>query len=342
MIAPHNKEVKQTISAKVIFDAIVHNAWSTGDPGIIFIDRINDEHPLNGDLVESTNPCVSGDTIVSTDTGLLNIQDIPNVIKTARKLVYLLQSLEGYQVKVTKDHRILTPSGWRQAGDLQKGDKICLQSTKGGFGKQGNLRIGQILGWYVGDGWNTGNDQRATLAFYGKDKGRLSHYFRDIVNEELESNLVVIRSKKREEVRSRRILNLIRDWEMESKEISNLLLSSSADCQRGFLQGLFTADGSIQGRKEKGYSVRLSQNNLDNLRYVQIMLLNFGIASRIYENRRREQMQLMPDSKGQPKHYKTKANHELVISKENILKFRDQIGFLLEYKQNRLVDGIDS
>jgi ribonucleoside-diphosphate reductase alpha chain len=342
LVAPHTKEVTQSISARVIFDAIVHNAWSTGDPGLIFIDRINDEHPLKGDLVESTNPCVSGDTIVSTDIGLLNIRDIPGVIKTAKKLVYLLQSMEGYQVKVTKNHRILTPSGWRQAGDLQKGDKICLQSTKGGFGEMGNLRIGQILGWYVGDGWNTGKDQRATLAFYGKDKGRLSHYFCDIVNEELESNLVVIKSKKREEVRSRRILKLIRDWEMESKEISNLLLSSSADCQRGFLQGLFTADGSIQGRKEKGYSVRLSQNNLDNLRNVQIMLLNFGIASKIYENRRREQMRLMPDSDGQPKHYKTKANHELVISKENIVKFRDQIGFLLEYKQNRLVNGIGS
>ncbi|MHA2058300.1 MAG: ATP cone domain-containing protein, partial [Candidatus Thorarchaeota archaeon] len=56
LVAPHNKETIQTISARVIFDAIVHNAWSTGDPGLIFIDRINDEHPLNGELVESTNP----------------------------------------------------------------------------------------------------------------------------------------------------------------------------------------------------------------------------------------------------------------------------------------------
>ncbi|MGY5856428.1 MAG: adenosylcobalamin-dependent ribonucleoside-diphosphate reductase [Candidatus Thorarchaeota archaeon] len=57
LIAPHNKEVIQTISARVVFDAIVHNAWSTGDPGIVFIDRMNEEHPLNGDLIESTNPC---------------------------------------------------------------------------------------------------------------------------------------------------------------------------------------------------------------------------------------------------------------------------------------------
>jgi len=57
LIAPHNNETIQSINARVIFDAIVHNAWNTGDPGIIFIDRINDEHPLKGELVESTNPC---------------------------------------------------------------------------------------------------------------------------------------------------------------------------------------------------------------------------------------------------------------------------------------------
>ncbi|NHI90462.1 MAG: adenosylcobalamin-dependent ribonucleoside-diphosphate reductase [Candidatus Thorarchaeota archaeon] len=57
LVAPNNSEVTQSISARVVFDAIVHNAWSTGDPGIIFIDRINDEHPLSGDLIESTNPC---------------------------------------------------------------------------------------------------------------------------------------------------------------------------------------------------------------------------------------------------------------------------------------------
>jgi ribonucleoside-diphosphate reductase alpha chain len=342
LVNPHTRETTQSISARVIFDAIVHNAWSTGDPGVVFIDRINDEHPLKGGLIEATNPCVSGETLVSTDSGLLNVKDVSGSIKTAKKLVYCLSTKEGYQIKVTKDHRILTTEGWKQARDLRVGEKIHLQSTEGGFGKTGNLRIGQIIGWYVGDGWNTGKDQRATLAFYGNDKGKLAAYFRDIVNKELDSDLVVISTKKREEVRSRRILELLEEWKMKSKEISTLLLSSSADCQRGFLQGLFTADGSVQGKKKKGFSVRLSQNNLDNLHMVQIMLLNFGIASKVYENRRHEQMRLLPDSKGHPRYYPTKPNHELVISKENIVKFRNQIGFLLEYKQSRLVNNIDS
>ncbi|MHA2385584.1 MAG: adenosylcobalamin-dependent ribonucleoside-diphosphate reductase [Candidatus Thorarchaeota archaeon] len=57
LVSPHSKEIVQSISARAIFDSIVHNAWSTGDPGLVFIDRINEEHPLKGELIEATNPC---------------------------------------------------------------------------------------------------------------------------------------------------------------------------------------------------------------------------------------------------------------------------------------------
>ncbi|HDT14819.1 MAG TPA: vitamin B12-dependent ribonucleotide reductase [Firmicutes bacterium] len=44
--------------AKEIFDMIVENSWKNGDPGIIFIDRMNKDNPtpLAG-KIESTNPC---------------------------------------------------------------------------------------------------------------------------------------------------------------------------------------------------------------------------------------------------------------------------------------------
>ncbi|MBN2230676.1 MAG: adenosylcobalamin-dependent ribonucleoside-diphosphate reductase [Candidatus Thorarchaeota archaeon] len=57
LVNPSTKETGKSVKARAIFDAIVYNAWSTGDPGIIFIDRINEEHPLKDGLIESTNPC---------------------------------------------------------------------------------------------------------------------------------------------------------------------------------------------------------------------------------------------------------------------------------------------
>lgn len=58
LIDPHSKAVKGTLNAKEVFDILVNKAWVSGDPGIVFIDRINRDNPTpaQGDM-ESTNPC---------------------------------------------------------------------------------------------------------------------------------------------------------------------------------------------------------------------------------------------------------------------------------------------
>jgi ribonucleoside-diphosphate reductase alpha chain len=52
-----NKEVGRK-KAREVFDAIVNAAWETGDPGVLFLDRVNEANPTPqlGDM-ESTNPC---------------------------------------------------------------------------------------------------------------------------------------------------------------------------------------------------------------------------------------------------------------------------------------------
>ncbi|GAB1410829.1 vitamin B12-dependent ribonucleotide reductase [Desulfovibrionales bacterium] len=58
LIAPHTKEVTQTLRAREVFDLLVRKAWESGDPGIIFIDRINRDNPTpDQGEIESTNPC---------------------------------------------------------------------------------------------------------------------------------------------------------------------------------------------------------------------------------------------------------------------------------------------
>jgi ribonucleoside-diphosphate reductase alpha chain len=55
---PRTKERAGFIDAREVFDEIVESAWLYGDPGIVFIDRINRDNPTPrfGDI-ESTNPC---------------------------------------------------------------------------------------------------------------------------------------------------------------------------------------------------------------------------------------------------------------------------------------------
>lgn len=60
LINPKTKEVTGKLSAQKVFDEIADGAWRTGDPGLIFIDKINNSTanpvPVIGDI-EATNPC---------------------------------------------------------------------------------------------------------------------------------------------------------------------------------------------------------------------------------------------------------------------------------------------
>lgn len=58
LINPRTKEVAGKLNAKEVFDKMVELAWKTGDPGIIFIERINRDNPTpHLGQIESTNPC---------------------------------------------------------------------------------------------------------------------------------------------------------------------------------------------------------------------------------------------------------------------------------------------
>ena len=58
LVNPRSGEVTGHRRARHIFDLIVANAWRNGDPGIVFIDRINrDNQHRTLAIIEATNPC---------------------------------------------------------------------------------------------------------------------------------------------------------------------------------------------------------------------------------------------------------------------------------------------
>ncbi len=58
LIDPRDGKKAGELNAREVYEALVHQAWANGDPGIIFIDRINEDNPTPqlGEI-ESTNPC---------------------------------------------------------------------------------------------------------------------------------------------------------------------------------------------------------------------------------------------------------------------------------------------
>ena len=56
--SPHSGEIMRRRRAREIFALLVDKAWASGDPGIVFLDRINRDNPTpDQGEIESTNPC---------------------------------------------------------------------------------------------------------------------------------------------------------------------------------------------------------------------------------------------------------------------------------------------
>jgi len=58
LVNPKNKEVSGRLKARDVYSQIVEQAWLTGEPGLLFIDRINATNPTpDQGEIEATNPC---------------------------------------------------------------------------------------------------------------------------------------------------------------------------------------------------------------------------------------------------------------------------------------------
>ena len=77
LVNPRNGEVVRRMKARKLFNLIAEQAWKTGDPGLAFLDTMERGNTVPGfGKLEATNPCVTGDTWVTTGQGLIKIDEL--------------------------------------------------------------------------------------------------------------------------------------------------------------------------------------------------------------------------------------------------------------------------
>jgi ribonucleoside-diphosphate reductase alpha chain len=109
LINPRSKDVVRTLNARKVFDLIITMAWKNGDPGIIFLDRINKDNPTpEVGEIESTNPCgeqpllpfescnlgsINLNRVLETDEDGVKVIDYDKLRKTIHTCVHFLDNV---------------------------------------------------------------------------------------------------------------------------------------------------------------------------------------------------------------------------------------------------------
>lgn len=251
------------------------------------------------------NPCHSGDTLVSTDRGLIQIKDLVGkhfqalvdlrsiglvgtkltdaiAFSTGVQNTYSILLENGLQMRCTAEHQHFTNQGWVATKDLTPDIAIYIQRGEGYFGKSDiSVNQAQMLGWLYGDGSICQGHTGLDAIFYMNQKEYPTAF--PVLFEAVESltgyrhTPSLVKGLYTFHSGSRLMRAFFEKLNVKSKDcLPDTFLSQSKEVIIGFLQGLFSSDGAAS---LKARQIDICNRSYTLLSQIQLLLLNLGIKS---------------------------------------------------------------
>ncbi|HWN80749.1 MAG TPA: LAGLIDADG family homing endonuclease, partial [Candidatus Udaeobacter sp.] len=325
----------------VQFDTTI-NRWHTCKE----TDRINGSNPcVTGDtLVATADGWQRIDSLVGKPARIIGADGQPHLVTrifpTGRKPVFRLRTRAGYEVRITADHRVWVDGrGDVAVKELAIGDGLLLAGA--GFGRRAvSERLGLAIGVAVGDGClvrsHVGSRTQETIILtMAADEAPILDVIAGAVNEEKQLRRVAgiagnpgpvqvsatNPSGSRLAFSSQPVVDLFKEFAVldqgsAGKRFLPAMYELDRPSQAAILRGLFSADGTVVKSGEKSHYVGLDSTSLELLNQVQLLLLGFGIKSKVYRERRGGVTEAMlPDGHGALRSYPVQEMHSLRITR---------------------------
>jgi intein/homing endonuclease len=325
--------------------------------------RVGKKNPI-GREAEEDKACVTGDMLVMTNEGYRRVDQLigkqfTTIVNGKEhkstesgfwfngvKDVFEVELRDGIKFKLTSDHQVLTKSSgitpgskvgeivWKEIQHALN-DKIVINENDNYIWNGiGTFEEGYFCGQLIGDGTFSGNTPEICLWMKG-NVNPMNHAGYVLLENFARSlnpgssfkgwfSSDVKNGYTKYILRTKRFIEVANKFGILPNEKKVPEFGSYA-FNIGLLKGFFDADGTVN--KSTSVYVRLSQSDIGRLEAVQRLLFSIGIFSNIIKNRRPEQYRLMPDGNGGMSDYLCKAQHELIITGLEALKFYTKIGF---------------
>ena len=326
------------VNAKELWDKLVHCAWNTAEPGIIFVDKMHNYAPdgvYENYKMVSTNPCQPSWATVLTPNGIrtfgeINIGDtiwsengwtkIINKNSSGIKDVYEYRTTAG-SFYGTENHRLVSNGVKIEAKDAESIDVLA------GYNNHLEVFSEEYLqsivdGLIIGDGSvHKASNDLIYLCIGEKDN--------DYFDSEIKN--YILQNRKGIKPYTYEVKTTLTSSDLSLvnfRQIPNRYYYGNNEVVKGFLKGLFSANGCVIGNR---VSLKTTSSKLRD--EVQTLLSSIGIRSYYTTNKKR----VTTFKNGS---YEYKESYDISISTDRDI-FYNEIGFIQKYKMEKLKESLD-